>query len=249
MKKIYIIIALLLFGTTGCTVNYNIILNSDSIDEFVQFSESANLIDTNILENGTLTYQGAIDNLYMIPQPVYIDANVNLYDETQVIEGVSYYSKELINDEFYGIKGKFSHTLTDYKKSKIINKCYDNISVLESNNTFVLSTSRKFSCFSKYTNLDIVNVQITIDNEEYTVKSHNADNVVDNVYNWNITRENSNNKSVVIEFIRNSNAQQNETKGNDTSTTVLLFIILIIVGIGCSIFMIINYIRKKTNTI
>lgn len=250
MKKIYIIIVLLLFGTTGCTVNYNISLSSDSIEESVQFSESTSLTENNILANGTLIYQAAIDDLYMIPQPVYIDANVNVYDETQVIEGVSYYNKELIDDnENYGIKADFLHALTDYKKSKIINKCYDHISVLENNNTVVLSTGRKFQCFSKYTNLDIVNVQITIDKEAYTVKSHNADIVVDNVYTWNITKENSNNKSVVIEAMRNSNVQQNGTNEKNTSYNVLLFTVIIILSIGFLTFLIMNYKRKKTNTI
>lgn len=247
MKKIYIIATLLLFVTTGCTVDYEIELNDDTIGEVVQFNENIGLVQNNILPTGILTYQAAIDDLYTIPQPVYIDANSNVYDEMQIIDGVSYYDKELINDGMnYGIKGSFLHPLSDYKKSKAINKCYANISVLENDNRVVLSTSRQFLCFTQYTNLDAVNVKIKIDSKTYTVKSHNADNVDNNIYTWNITKNNSNNKSVVIEVEKNRTNEKQE-KNNNVNGLIVFIAFGSIVGLVA--FIVARNRNKKTNTI
>ncbi len=200
INKNYFLI-LFIFLLSGCTVNYDIEISKSSIKEVIEFSESTSKENDNILYKGLLSYKNAIDSLNDFPQVVYIDSNEDLYDSTYEVEGVDYYDKEIIlNSSTYGIKADFTHKLKDYNRSNTVNKCYKNISVLSGSGTLTLSTSRENLCFEQYKNLETININMTINPEDYAVISSNADEIVDNKYTWNINRQNYNNKSIVIEL-------------------------------------------------
>lgn len=241
MKKIkYIFVLLLLLLTSGCTVDYNIELTDELVKEIVTITEDSNKISDNILYTGTLTYNEAISNLYKIPQPVYKNSNIHPYDEMAIVDGVDYYSKEIINEAYkYGITGKFNHSLSNYKDSEIISKCYKNITMIENNDSKVLSTSREFLCFEQYKSLEEVNITITVNDKQYNVKNHNADSVEKNQYIWQINRNNYVDKSVVIEF---SNIKKEVVKYDNAMTILIGCVCFIIVAGG-----IIYIIGKRNN--
>lgn len=242
IKKKIIILCLFFLITTGCSVDYELEIGKDNIKELIQFTENIeNGNDTNI-STGQLSYKDSIDNLYKIPQPVYKDANVNPYDETQVIEGVEYYNKNMILAENqYGIEANYNHLISRYAKTKIINECYKNVSVLENAGTITLSTSRNNICFEQYSNLDIINVTITVDDELYEVTTHNADQKEENKYHWNIDRTNYSDKSIVIELER----KLAEKKSQNAMAVLIGFIVVISISLLIVLFVAKNKNKSK----
>ena len=198
--KNYILIAFI-FLLTGCTVNYDLEITRDSIDEIVQFNENINSINDNILNSGILSYKNAIDNLYNLPQTVYVDADRNLYNVNEILEGVDYYSKKMnITEQIYSLEANFNHQINNYKKANTINKCYKNIAVLNKNDILTISTSRNNLCFEQYKNLDKINISVSINEKDYKVISSNADKIENGKYYWEINRQNYSNKSILIEL-------------------------------------------------
>lgn len=236
-KKLCVIL-LVPFLLTGCTVDYELKINDGTMSEIVSFTESPNRIDNNVLYNGELTYKTAIENLYKIPQPVYKDADIDLYDEMNEVEGVEYYNKEMVSSNLeYGIKGHHIYNISEYKNARVINECYKNIAVLQNGSVTTLSTSRQFLCFEQYNNLEKVNVKITLD-EQYEVITHNADTINDLEYVWTIDKSNYNDKSIVIEFKKKAK----QIKIENSIPVLIGFIV-----IGCIIAMVIYLTAKRKN--
>lgn len=193
MKKRIMILISLFLVTTGCSVNYEVTLDDNLLSEVLKITENQDSL--------TSDYKDLIDNIYNLPQPVYTDADVNPYDETQIIEGVEYYQKNMISSQNeYGIEIKYNHSLNEYEKSNIINRCYKNVTVLRDGNNITLSTSRNNLCFDIYDNLEEINIIINFDAKKYEVITHNADQKEEGKYSWNINSSNYNDKSIVIEL-------------------------------------------------
>ena len=64
-QKKYILFGLLFLITTGCSVEYNIEINQDTIKELVQFKENINDNNHDISSTEELTYRSFIDTLYL----------------------------------------------------------------------------------------------------------------------------------------------------------------------------------------
>lgn len=235
IKKKFVILLALIMITTGCSVNYEITLDDESIKELVQVTEK----QVNITENSA--YKTGIDVKLNLPQHVYINANVNPYDETQIIEGVEYYEKNLIdNGDLYGLSLSYNHLIDKYNYASTINQCYQNISVVKNDNTIALSTSRNNLCFKKYENLEEINISINFDSKKYEVLTQNADQCKNGKCTWNINTSNYNDKSIVIELEKKSTVNN---KNNQNSIVILIGFIIIIIVIGLLIY----FIGSKTN--
>ena len=216
MKKRIMILISLFLVTTGCSVNYEVTLDDNLLSEVLKITENQDSL--------TSDYKDLIDNIYNLPQPVYTDADVNPYDETQIIEGVEYYQKNMISSQNeYGIEIKYNHSLNEYEKSNIINRFYKNVTVLRDGNNITLSTSRNNLCFDIYDNLEEINIIINFDAKKYEVITHNADQEEKGKYYWNINSSNYNNKSVVIEL------EEKEIKNNQYYAWALIGIITVII--------------------
>lgn len=236
MKKRILMIIMTLLLTTGCTCEYNLTIDGNS------YKEEVILIGENTEEISNL------DNEWEIP----IDKK-----EYQNIQG---FDKETdINTNMYSYK-KSNDKLTfnyDFSGSKISNStavsnCYNQLTVKKYNNTTIISTSSKASCFENHPPLTSVKVAINVDRD---VISNNADNVSGNTYIWNINRSNANNKSINLildDGIENednqtsndpnttnssSNKNNIKNKKNDYALYILLIVLLIIIFIGYKWFM------------
>ena len=236
IRKNYFLL-LLIFLVSGCSVDYHITISGNTINEFVKIEENINNIENNTLFVGNLPYKDSIDNLYTIPQPVYNDSDSNPYNEMEIIEGVAYYNKEMISsDSIYGININYNHEISNYIKANTINTCYNNVSVLENGSNIILSTSRENICFERYSILDNINIYIKFDDEKYKVINHNADNVNQNEYYWNINRNNYNNKSIVIEL---------EELVAEKEYQDAMLILTVIISVICVLAIVIFVVAKK----
>ena len=174
-NKIFLIIPLLIL-LTGCTVNYNLEINKDSITE--------NISGTVTNEEITPEIEGRSD---VNPKYYYL----YLADNVLFNDNTAKYNKN-ITDIQDGKKFNFNYTYkNNYDKSMIINSCFENHKIIETDTYYSIELTGSFSCL--YSNK--IDINIT---SNYMVLENNAKKVEDNKYTWEITdSENVNIKLVV----------------------------------------------------
>ena len=161
MKKYKIaLLVVILLSLTGCSFEYNIKINTNTITEknIVYMSNASKDNIKQEVENLVSSYTGPTNSLGMYSQSI---------TEKNNTFGMSY--------------KKTYDTLNDYNNSLSFSTCYDNYKLLKEKEKIVLSTSKEFNCFSKYKELDSVTINI---NSELEVISSNADEVNNNVYTF-----------------------------------------------------------------
>ena len=234
-KRILIIMTLLL--TTGCTCEYNLTINENTYtEEVIIIGENAEEISQ-------------FDKEWQIP--------INKDEYNNMAGSDSEYKP---NGEIYALsiesnKITFNHNFikSNYNNSTAVSNCYNKITITNYNNTTILSTSSKVDCFDKYPPLRNIKVNIKVDKP---VISNNADSINGNIYTWNITKNNSNDKSINLILENDNNGKGNKTEIPDKTKTqknkgkydlyVFLIILLAVAFIGYKFIM---KFKDKNNTI
>lgn len=170
MKKIikYISIIFILILLTGCSGNYNVIINSDlsvneelelTIDnEYGQYQKTLSIFEKNNIDK---------DNY-----------DVNVEDDEIKIK---------YNEKFDSIEQYISN-------SKVYKQLINNIQLNRNNDYIDIYVDENLKIKNKYTNingtnlvdLDVIQVNIT---NPFKVVLTNADMINDNVYTWSITKD------------------------------------------------------------
>lgn len=218
MKRLLILITLLFL--TGCTAQYTIDFNDDTVTEELLFT-SANGVEYNAIKNGEFA-----------PIPSFRGSAMNL-EEPVKNEGIEYYDIDARNNN---IRLKYDFKLSDYENSYIGNLCYNYFKVFEEDDEIVISTGNKFDCF--YTGYDINNIDVVI-TSNHEVLFNNADEVKDNKYIWHISKNTEDDESIQISFSKETKTTVFDKKS--------VKITLILAGIAAMIliFSLIIYIRYK----
>ena len=220
MKKCkLVLLIIILLSLTGCSFEYNIKVNTNTITE-ENVIYIANTNKNNIkqeVENLVNNYTGPTNSLGMYEQ--------------SVVEK---------NNEFGMSYKKTYDELKDYNHSLSFSICYDSYKLIKEKEKIVISTSKEFKCFNKYKELDNVTVNI---NSELEVESSNADEVNGNVYTWNINKSNANNKP--INLVLKPNTEKIENK-KEISVFLLVLLAFILFGI---IILLIRLKGKRKNKI
>ena len=173
MKKILILITLLLF--TGCTAEYNLKFNEETVEEKITIIPETSEEQENVKSLDDRQYYAIIDKDVSEPY------------ETKKIEINGYRSYEY----------KYEYRLSEFKKSDFT-RCYDAFSLLNEDGKVTFSTSKNFKCMTyDYMKIDTVKINITTD---YRVIENNADEVNGNVYTWKITNSNKDNKPIKFSY-------------------------------------------------
>ncbi len=226
MKKLLVIIGGL-FLLTGCTAEYNL-----TIDNLDDFKEKLTLETT----EDNIDYEN-VKNYYW-PHP--IDYEVTGYSEVpEEMDGINYYH---FNNGTDLNKAWFSYDYdlnkSEFLKSGIIHNCYNKVNLTTTDEGITLRTSENFGCFSKYPPLEMVTVNIMT---PLKVISHNADSVNNNIYTFNITKADQNNRSIEMVF------ENTEVKNAQRESDKLKFIIacLVIGGFLALTFGLIIYKNHK----
>ena len=225
-KKIFLILIILLI-TTGCNAEYNLNISNNNYDERI-------LLNLNGLNN---------KDIYI--RDWKISTDIDEYRLEQ--DGGSNYEIQkgpykFVNNNNYLIFSN-SFVQNDYSNSTAVWSCYSKFTMINRNDNIILSTSQKNICYEKYTHLENLTINITVDKK---VISHNADRVNGNTYTWNINRSNYNKKGInlVIDDSIENNSQQiipssNTTNNvdNNVMATNNDYIMYIFAGIILVIFM------------
>lgn len=210
MKKNILLITMLIF-LTGCSVNYNLKFNKDTIEENITIN-----VENEQEKQNTKYFENR--DFYAI-----IDAKTE-----------SQYRKEKDKNSNYNFS--YEYSLKDFKNSRFTS-CYDAYTLTDDDGIISLNTSKKFKCLTyDYNNIDNLTINITTD---YKVVETNADEVEGNTYKWNINKNNSENKP--IKFSYNVNKKRRITlseflKENKLSIIIALIALSLFVLITISIY-------------
>ena len=210
MKKYKIVLLIvILLSLTGCSFEYNMKIDTNTISEenivYIPNTDKNDIKQE--VEKLVSRYTGPTNSLGMYKQSV-IEDNNNF--------GMSY--------------KKNYDTLNDYNNSLSFSICYDNYKLIKEKDKIVMSTSKRFNCFNKYSELDDVTINI---DSSLEVESSNADEVNGNIYTWNINKSNADNKPINIVLKPNT-----EQKEKQRQLSVVLLVIAAFILLGIIVFLI-----------
>ena len=217
MKKYKIVLLIvILLSLTGCSFEYNMKIDTNTISEenivYIPNTDKNDIKQE--VEKLVSRYTGPTNSLGMYNQSV-IEDNNNF--------GMSY--------------KKNYDTLNDYNNSLSFSICYDNYKLIKEKDKIVISTSKRFNCFNKYSELDDVTINI---DSSLEVESSNADEVNGNIYTWNINKSNADNKPINIVLKPNT-----EQKEKQRQLSVVLLVIAAFILLGIIVFLIRSKGKRK----
>ena len=242
MKKIKLLLIMILISilSTGCSVEYNLNVSSDTIKEEI-------IVNDNITSKRT---KETILSHYNKWYPTYINyikngESIPLPNFDKKYDGIEYYDKS-INEINNGYKYKYlyTHNINKYSDAYVLANTFVDTTIQQNYDSFVLRTSKE-NLLCQYDYFDSVKINITVDPKIYNLNYTNAYNKKNNTYTWIINRNNCKNNQIIITLnkIMNNNEIDNIpkkdkviNKKNDYLIYIFWGILIVIVTIGYFIF-------------
>lgn len=201
-----ILFPLMLLMLTGCSATYDLYIGDKFTDDIYIYE------DNDIVKK--LDYYDMNDNSS-------VDVNYYNYNIALFEKKFDYGREEYSDFENSGYIYNYTYDHDDMNKKSMIYDCYDSINITR-DDVIVIETSNEFKCFEKYSLLDDVTVNIHYSGQ---LINTNADSYNDNVYTWNINKDNYNNKNIYLKIKRNESSNTFEIIGG------IIFGILILVSV------------------
>lgn len=234
MKKRIIVLIMILLLTTGCTCEYNLKIDGN------KFSEEIIITAENAEEKN------------------YLDAEWQISTDRDEFERFGDSSTKTENQEDnYNYKVNsdnltlnYDFTKTGLMSASSVTRCYNKLTITTHENSTIISTSKQANCYSNYPDLSNLVINIEVDRP---VISHNADNIKGNIYTWNITKENAEDKAINLvldDTVKpepsSSSSKDLDGEKNKKSKDYSLYIfsaILLVVMLG--VYMVFNKIKNN----
>lgn len=208
MKKILLIMLTMLF-LTGCTVNYNLEIDGDNLNEVITGNVTKKEYEVKETDNGENLIYALFNN----------DQNA-LFDEE------SPYLRTL-EDKGKTIDYNFSYLYNyNFDRSTIINTCFEYHMVDETEDYYYIKLSGKFYCMYS----DKININVTSNN---AVLENNAMKVDGNVYSWIIKKD----KDVDILFNVSKKMKHSNNKLKVMNTFQIIGLVVLVVLCIITIFL------------
>lgn len=240
--KIFALLSLITLTCTGCTVEYNIKITKDNVEEVINVNDKV---------SSTRTKEDILKE-YNIWYPTYVNfitegETIEIEDFSYKTEGVEYHQKQIENlDNGYNYTYSYIYPIGKYYDAYILARTFLETTVYEGNDNLVIKTSDKnFLCDYDY--FEKVKVNITIDPEVYELNYTNTSNINNNTYTWVLDRSNCENSKIVLTLdtknnynvttnsdINNNNADSNNNIKKTTDYTMYIFcgILILVIIIG-----------------
>lgn len=181
MKKIGIVLIVSLsLLITGCDAEYNLTIEKNQMIESVDFLLDDIPANQPILKN-------------------YLKSNYMAYYDMDNRKTNNYEKKAISNDDEIGMNLTYSYTSDNLKKSSLLDRCYYKKTITKTEDTIIINTDGKTTCFykddSKYLDKLIINIKTNL-----KVLEQNADKVKGNTYTWVIDDSNLNNHPIMMKI-------------------------------------------------
>ena len=234
-KNKIILIILIVLCTTGCTVDYNLLIEDNKIKETTTFHQESSDTD----EKSSMYSQ------YLEEYPIYIDEEYLYYDPNKKVEGNTYYDKSITDDSNgYNATYKAEFEIKEYDRSRFFNDAFVNRSSgYDKNERCYYIIADKLKIFEQENNINHINVSINI--VGYKVIESNQDSVNNNIYTWSFDRSDKE-RSIILRLkkdnsnveVKPSNNDKNDTIKKESKYTMYIFygILLLVIIIGYLIF-------------
>ena len=167
MKKIklFLLITLIITMCTGCSIEYNITINKDTIEEVINVTD-------NITENRT---QSDILSHYNMWYPTFVNyiptgmETIEIEDYNIKADYIEYHEK-FINETSngYNYTYKYNYNINNYYDASSLYNSYIESTVLNQDNVLVLRTKEE-NLLCEYDYFESLKVNITIDPEIYKI--------------------------------------------------------------------------------
>lgn len=242
MKRIKMLLIIILISllSTGCSVEYNITVNSDTIKEEIIVTDKVT----------TKRNKETILSHYNKWYPTYVNylkgsESIPLPNFNKKYDGIEYHNKNIIEiNNGYKYTYLYEHKIDNYYDSYALANTFKDTTIQQNGDSLVLKTSKE-SFFCKYDYFDSLKVNITIDPTAYELNYTNTKNINNNTYTWVISKNNCNNSQIILTL--------NEIKSSDDIVEVQKkvnkkeneYIIYIFWGIVLIIVTIVYFIVKK----
>lgn len=203
-KNILIVFSLLLL--TGCSINYDLEIDKDSLNETITGSVAKKEVEINEKATGLST--------------IYVLINE---DQKPVYNKDYLYTKNLKeNKDNIDYTFNYNYNMDDFVNSRVINSCFENNEIINLDNYYTIKLSGDFYCL--YSDEIIINVKSNL-----KVISDNAKKVKNDTYTWVINKN-----STDIEFTVDKNSPYSETnkrKGSGTFRIISFIVLIVLSGI------------------
>lgn len=183
---------------SGCSIEYNAYFNESNVEE-------------------KITSTGISFSTF--PVPSFIDAQ-GASEENVMIDGVEYYN---IVSDYDIIKFDYKFGIKDYTRSTAINSCLKSVKINNNNGQYILNSSAYFNCFDAYPLIDNITINLFFDMDYYNIINNNADSISNNVYTWNINKDNYKNKNIQVIYSEKGNKlnkEDNKEKQNENESAL-----------------------------
>ncbi len=202
MRKNIICLFIVSMLLTGCTVEYNLNIDSNSIQENINIG---------------------IDSIENLPEDSYsqLTSSTNkVYFDEEEYYTVNYKN----NDNRLFSEFNYKHNLDKYNNATVLDLCYPNRTVKKDQNQFEISTTGSFACAFTEFGDDIRNANINI-TTKLKVIENNADKINGNTYTWIINQENYTDKpiKIIMELPKDNTALIKSTK-----ESILIYAVFIV---------------------
>lgn len=236
-KNLYLLLILFLLFTTGCSCQYNLIIENDIYKEEIKL----------IGENN--------DEINSFNNDWKISIDKEEFNHPGDPESEPSITKGTYTYKLSGNTLTFTNdfTIDNYPNSSAVSACYRQLTVEKYNDSIIISSSPEIDCFNRYPPLNELTVNITVDTQ---VISNNADSVNNNTYTWNLTR--NNNKKAINIVLKNENniiniptnngntiSNNNIKPSNNISDYTLYIVLAIILVLFLLGYLIFNIIKNK----
>lgn len=222
LKKGLLLLAVL-FLISGCTVNYDLVIDNDSISEDVSIKIPMSEIDLDKYEN-QINY----------PMKVYGGEEYN-YDKQ---------TSEDVSNHF--VNYKYKHDIDKYYKSLFIGMCYDDKKILVSDDKISISTSNVFKCIAMDDGYRAKKVDVNI-TTKLKVLENNADEIKGNTYIWHMNEYEYSNKPIKLLLKKDQSVLEQANNINNANNIGMITIILFLVVVGLLVYIVMTIKHKKNS--
>lgn len=221
MNKIIILLLICLF-LSGCSVEYNVHIDSGIVYEDTLFTVIDNIENDNTIDNITANNQSAFFNLYT--------GRDEFYEVKKINSG----------EGLLGIKYYYEFNYNNFVNSTLFSECFSERMFSFNNNEVVLNTGNGLNCMYKdgYKNFDELVINVS---SPYKLIETNADSVENDIYTWKITEENFSSKSLLLKL---DATILNEDVRQDNFNEIVKYIAIGLAGLFL-IFIVVFYIKYK----
>ena len=217
MKKRLLILIALIFLITGCSTEYNVVIDDNYIKEEI-------VTTINDEDIPTQTEEEKADEIELDDEITpFIKEDQYPFDD----EHDKYEKKVYRKDGETIVKLTYNYLYDEYTRSKAYS-CFDNHKISNVDGALDIEFSGGFYCLMG----DSVTINLFTDK---TVTETNADKVNGNKYTWLITDENADNASIVL-----------KTKSNVKTNNIMVFLIsFLAVFLVIAVVLYLNSNKKK----